>query len=142
MAATDGSPPAVPCDGLIGLTDTELSRRLGEAVTRMVAGGEPWLVLHTDDLTLRVRCAGPAPARVASWTATFTTARASLREAALAVGLWPMAAPDEEGGSVRAPLIRRPITCPISGVIHSLTATVRDGRITQISVFDEPPDWL
>jgi hypothetical protein len=26
--------------------------------------------------------------------------------------------------------------------VYSMTATVRNGRITQVSVFDESPDWL
>jgi hypothetical protein len=65
-----------------------------------------------------------------------------LSEAAAAVGLWPAAGPEEEAADLVVPLVRRPLACPASGTTHSLTATVRQGRFTAVSVFDEAPDWL
>ncbi|MFO7587601.1 MAG: hypothetical protein R6X22_05955 [Gemmatimonadota bacterium] len=133
------------CIGLLGLDEDELGSRLGEATSRRAAAGDVWLVYVSDRLSLRVRCARRAPGerpRVASWTASFARGHETLSDAARSVGLWPLAAPDQEARTVRAPLIRRPLPCPASGDVLSLTATVRNGRITQISVFDEPPDWI
>lgn len=136
---TDG--PSAPCAGLIGLTDDELVRRCGLPVARRTVAGDTWLVFRSAGVSLRARCEGSAPARVVSWTATFEAGHVTLRAAARAVGLWPAAAPDQEAATVQAPLIRRPLPCPRSGRLHSLTASVRHGRITRISVFDEPPEW-
>lgn len=130
------------CQGLIGLTDEELSRRLGEPVARRTVGNDTWLVFRSSGLSLRVRCAGARPARVASWTATFKTGHPHLRGAAQALGLWPAAAPDQEAASSGAPLIRRAMPCPNSGRVHSLTATICGGVFTALSAFDESPDWL
>ena len=140
-AASEPFGNAVGCEGLIGLTGEELSRRLGEPVTRRTVGEDTWLVFQSANLSLRVRCAGAQPARVASWTATFAIGHARLRDAAQALGLWPAAAPDLEAASSGAPLIRRSLPCPDSGRVHSLTATVRGDLFTALSVFDEPPDW-
>jgi hypothetical protein len=79
---------------------------------------------------------------VASWTASFASGFKLLSEAAASVGLWPAAAPDEDASGVVAPLVRRPLPCPDAGQVHSLTATVRAGLFTGVSVFDEAPDWL
>ncbi len=133
------------CTGLLGLDEGELSARLGPATARRAAGGDLWLVFASRGLSLRVRCAARAPGerpRVSSWTASFEPGHDSLAAAARAVGLWPLAAPDQEARSVSAPLIRRPLPCPATGEVYSMTATVRHGRITQVSVFDESPDWL
>jgi len=130
------------CQGLIGLTGEELSRRLGEPAARRTVGEDTWLVFRSADLSLRVRCAGAQPARVASWTATFTTGYPPLRDAAQALGLWPAAAPDQEAASSGAHLIRRALPCPDSGRTHSLTATIRGDVFTALSAFDESPDWL
>ncbi len=130
------------CQGLIGLTGKELSRRLGEPVARRTVGEDTWLVFRSADLSLRVRCAGARPARVAAWTATFTTGYPHLRDAARALGLWPAAAPDQAAASSGAPLIRRALPCPDSGRVHSLTATIRGDLFTALSAFDESPDWL
>jgi hypothetical protein len=99
-------------------------------------------VYETAAFVLRVRCAGERPGRVASWTATFTTGHATLEKASRALGLWPAAVPDHVAETSAARLIRRPLSCPPCGQDHSLTATVRAGRIVGLSVFDEPPEWL
>ena len=143
MSPDDGNAVTGPaCAGLIGLPEAELVRRFGEPITRRRVGDDTWLMFRSTSLQLRVRCSGSDPARVASWTATFSSGHARLRDAAHALGLWPAAAPDLDAESVDAPLIRRPLPCPETGATHSLTATVRYRRITQISVFDEPPDWI
>jgi hypothetical protein len=64
----------------------------------------------------------------------------TLREAAEPLGLWPACAPDERV-PVGSGLLCRPLADAATGATHSLTATVRDGRIVQIAVFDEPPEW-
>lgn len=130
------------CDGLIGLNETEVSERLGPPLTRRTVGGDLWLVFHPPGVTIRARCradAAPLP-RVASWTASFEAGYETLAEAAGAVGLWPTVAPDEPVAEFSLPLIRRPL--PVHDGTCSFTATVRGGRITQVSVFDESPDWL
>lgn len=107
-------------------------------------GSDVWLRFAADGVSLRVRCeaeAGGGAPRVASWTATLESGRASLRAAAGALGLWPDVAPDCEARG-REPLIRRPLEDPVDGGRHSMTATVQRGRIVQVTVFDEPPDWL
>jgi len=133
------------CTGLLGLDESELASRLGPATSRRDVAGDLWLIFASAGLSLRVRCAARAPGetpRIASWTASFERGHASLEQAARAVGLWPVAAPDQEARAVTAPLIRRPLPCPATGDVYSMTATVRHGRITQVSVFDESPDWL
>jgi hypothetical protein len=112
-------------------------------MTRRAVGESLWLVFDRSDLRIRVLCRSDPEdlPRVASWTATFAAARSSLADAAGAVGLWPSVAPDEAAADVSVPLIRRPL--PVSGGrVHSFTATIRSGRITGVSVFDEPPDWV
>lgn len=133
------------CAGLITLSELEVEARLGKPGKRRVAGGDTWLVYESSELQLRLRCfpAGGASApRVASWTATFRPGHATLSDAARAVGLWPMAAPDESAHEVTVPLVRRALPCPTRGMVYSLTAGVRQGRFTTLSVFDEEPDWL
>lgn len=130
------------CDGLVGLPEQELIRRLGDPSVRREVGADTWLVFGSTEVALRVRLAGSTPPRVASWTASFETGFRLLSEAARAVGLWPAAAPDQEAAAVGTPLVRRPLPCPASGHVHSLTATVRHGLFTALSVFDEHPDWL
>jgi hypothetical protein len=130
------------CDGLIDLSEDELVRRLGEPAARKTAGGDVWLVFRSPAVDLRVRCEGEDASRVVSWTATFSRGHRTLREAAADLGLWPAAAPDEKAEADGVPLIRRSLACPGTDRKYSLTATVRGGSITQISVFNEPPDWL
>lgn len=133
------------CAGLIGLCEAELTSRLGEPVTRRTVGPDAWLIFDSTDLQLRVRCAPNGDGltlRVASWTASFEIGFDTLGAAARSVGLWPIAAPDESADCVAMPLIRRPIPCPARGAVYSLTATIRHGRFTRVSVFDEEPDWL
>lgn len=107
-------------------------------------GRDVWLRFAGDGVSLRIRCeaeAGGGEPTVASWTATFESGRTSLRDATGALGLWPDAAPDCEARG-RGPLIRRPLEDPADGRRYSMTATVRQGVIVQVTVFDEPPDWL
>lgn len=122
------------------------------------------MVFETAEITFRARCAADAEARadrgangggeagvndgggmeprVASWSATFAEGHPTLRDAAATLGLWPDCAPDRKAAAAEAPLLRRPLPDPGGDAVHSLTATVRGGRIVQVTVFDEPPDWL
>lgn len=128
---------------LLGLPVAETLERLGRPRSDRRVGGDRWLVLERDGMTLRVRArpAGGGEERVASWTVTFPKGPRSLREAAEAVGLWPACAPDADARTA-GPLLRRPLPHPETGALHSLTARVRAGRIVQMTAFDEPPDWL
>lgn len=53
--------------------------------------------------------------------------------------MWPACAPDEKPGMGK--LLKRVLPDPLSGEEHSLTATVRDGAIVQLTAFDETPEW-
>lgn len=129
-------------DGLVGLSEPLVVRRLGSPAARRDVGADAWLVYESEGVSLRIRLAGKALPRVASWTASFESGFTLLSDAAGSVGLWPAAAPDEVASRVSSPLVRRALPCPESGRIHSLTATVRGGLFTGVSVFDEAPDWL
>ena len=144
---TNGSGPlrATDCAGLIGLPEPDVEARLGTPGTRKVIGGDTWLVYDSPELQLRLRCSRAgrtSEPRVASWTATFRAGHASLADAARAVGLWPMVAPDEQAHQLPVPLVRRALPCPTRRAVYSFTAAVRQGRFTTVSVFDEEPDWL
>jgi hypothetical protein len=130
------------CDGLVGLPEPELVGRFGEPSARRLLGTDTWLVFRSQGMSLRVRLVPVDSPRVASWTASFDTGFPHLSDAARAVGLWPAAAPDEDASLADVPLVRRPLPCPDSDRVYSLTATVRQGRFTALSVFDEAPDWL
>lgn len=130
------------CEGLLGLPEEEVVKRLGVPTARRKAGPDTWLMFRSAELGLRLRLSGSDPARVASWTASFETGFSTLAEAARAVGVWPAAAPDEEAAAAAVPLVRRVLPCPRTGETGSLTATVRHGRFTAVSAFDEAPDWL
>ncbi|MFQ5890069.1 MAG: hypothetical protein ACE5JR_08445, partial [Gemmatimonadota bacterium] len=114
---------------------------LGEPPADSTVGRERWLVFEWTDVVLRVRGGAGPEGRITSWTATLQNGRGTLREAAAPFGLWPACAPDEEAGTVQTPLVRRGLPASGTGRARTLTATVREGRITAITLFDEPPDW-
>lgn len=129
-------------DDLVGRSEREVRSRLGAPDVERSAGGNRWLVYEREALTLRIRCRRPEadrPCRVASWTATLAAGRATLREAAEPLGLWPLCAPDADARSAEGPSLRRAIRG--GDAVHSLTARVRAGSIDQITVFDEAPEW-
>lgn len=115
---------------------------------RLAESGE-WRIYDLAAGSLRVRLEdsdhdADASARVASWTLTLSEPAQTLREATEPLDLWPDSAPDERAADVTVPLIRRALPPESAGreFTHSLTATVRYGVITQVSVFDEGPDWV
>jgi hypothetical protein len=143
----NGSSPVheFDCAGLITLSQPEVEARLGRPGKRRVVGGDTWLMFESPEMQFRIRCSSAGHAAmptVASWTATFRTGHASLAEAARSVGLWPAAAPDVLAREVTAPLVRRALPCPVRRRVYSLTAGIRQGLFTTVSVFDEEPDWL
>ncbi|MDH3296888.1 MAG: hypothetical protein OEM23_03315 [Gemmatimonadota bacterium] len=128
--------------GLIGRTEPQLTSLLGPPKSRRETGADVWCVFAPADLECRVRFRdADGGRRCASWTASFADGFRTLADATSAVGLWPAASPDESAESVHAPLVRRAIRGPEDRLVYSLTATVRNGRFAQISVFDEAPDW-
>lgn len=130
---------------LLGADEETLVEHLGPPVARRVAGAHLWLLFETPAGQARVRCrtAAGSGAVAASWSLSLAEPAGTLRQAVAPLGLWPAAAPDEDAATLRRPLVRRPLPVAGSapGSLHSLTATVRSGRFTQVSVFDEPPDW-
>jgi hypothetical protein len=133
---------------LTGAAPGEVTAWLGAPAAARDIGGDAWQVYELEQGSLRLRWTpaggGVAEARIASWTLTLAEPASSLREATEPLGLWPAAAPDATAGEVRTPLVRRslPAGRPGSGPLQTLTATVRYGAFTQVSVFDEAPDWL
>ena len=135
---------------LTGARAENLASRLGEPATVRASESGEWHVYDLDAGSLRLRLTpvgsedGEAGARVAGWTLSLPEPADTLRGAVEPLGLWPDAAPDERASEVRMPLIRRPLPAdrPRAAAVHTLTATVRYGVITQVSVFDEAPDWL
>lgn len=135
--------PDLPLAGLVGLPAREAVARLGPPETDRRVGSDRWLVFRSGDTRLRVRCRreaapGEERDRVASWTASFGGGRETLRGAAEPLGLWPAAAPDARPGE--GPLLRRCLRSP-SGVVRSLTAEGRGGRIERLTVWEELPEW-
>jgi len=130
---------------LIGSGEAELEGRFGTPAARRASEDDLWLVFETAWGRLRVRCRRSSGGRpgAASWTLCLSEPADTLAAAAGRVGLWPAAAPDAAAADVAEPLVRRALAPPegASGR-HSLTATLRGGRFTHLSVFDEPPDWV
>lgn len=124
--------PGLPCE--------VLRERLGEPAAEREAGGGRWFLYRWPGITLRVRGGAGARGRIAAWTAALEDGGRSLSEAADPFGLWPACAPDAAAGSA-PPLLRRAVRPPGGGPARSLTATVREGRITALTLFDEEPDW-
>jgi hypothetical protein len=99
-----------------------------------------WLVFHLPSFDLRVRCTGDAHPVADSCSASLKVPRPTLAEATRGLGLWPACQPDEAAAAVSTPLVRRGLTGP-GGELLSMTATVRAGRFTRVTVFDEEPEW-
>lgn len=135
-------PEPVDLAGSVGLPAERLLERLpARPVADRTGRGDRWLVFELPAVSLRVRCERREGSdRVASWTASFEDPPASLRAAAERLGLWPELAPDA-GGAEAGSMIRRPLRSADGEAVHSVTAAVRDGRVVQVTAFDEPPDW-
>ena len=119
--------------------------QLGPAAVDRRAAGDRWLVYDLADARLRIRLApdrGPRPGseRVASWTVTFRRDGPLPTEVAASLGLCLQ---DElEAAPGESHLLRCPLPGPESGDLHSLTARVANGRLVELTAFDEPPEWL
>lgn len=130
---------------LAGTIIRDLDALLGEPTTVRASGDGEWRMYDLEAGSLRLRIAASSDGgRVASWTLTLSQPADSLRAATEPLGLWPAVSPDVSAADVRQPLIRRPLSVEGASArgAHSLTATVRYGAITQVSAFDEAPDWL
>jgi hypothetical protein len=133
--------------GVVGSRVEVVRSRLGVPAAERRVGKERWLVYESPDVTLRIRCEGASEAErdrdvehVASWMAALRLGYDTLREATEPFGLWPACAPDE-AAPAGSSLLCRSLEDPATGAVHTLTATVREGRVVQITVFDEPPEW-
>jgi len=131
---------AHPVTCVIGMGLDELRAELGAPEAEHRQDDDTWLIFRSPSLVLRVRCSGAPEPVAGSCTATFTVPSATLEEAAKPLGLWPACEPDEAADAVGTPLLRRGLTGP-GGELLSMTATVRNGGFTQVTVFDEEPDW-
>lgn len=127
-----------PCvRDLLGRPVDEAFERYGRPATDRRAGEDRWLRFEASSWTLRLRArpdrVGGA-ALVRSWTAAFADGFDTVPEALRALGL-----PSPEP-SVGTDDIRRPLRDG-AGRVHTLTLSLRRGRIRAATGFDEPPDW-
>jgi hypothetical protein len=131
---------------LIGQPLAAVRVRFGEpSVDRSVAG-DRWLIYERSDTRLRIRLVGDGGGgarareeRVASWTLTYSTPELLPEEAARSLGLDLTGDLQLVGDSE---LKRCAFADPVSGGVHSLTATTVGGRLRELTAFDEPPEWL
>lgn len=130
-----------PITRLIGMPTEELRRELGPPAVEHGQSDDQWMIFETPAAALRIRCRGSSHPVAASCTATLYTPVATLAEATGALGLWPACEPDVQATAVDAPAVRRAVSGP-GGQAYSLMATVRAGRFTGVTVFDEEPEWL
>lgn len=129
---------AAPCvRDLLGQPVDAAFERYGRPMTDRRAGEDRWLRFEAANWTLRLRArpdrAG-SPALVRSWTAAFAEGFGTVPEALRALGLPP---PEPSVGTED---VRRPLRDG-AGRVHSLTLSVRRGRIRAATGFDEPPEW-
>ena len=127
-----------PCvRDLLGQPVDAAFERYGRVAADRRAGADRWLRFEAPNWTLRLRARPDrigGPALVRSWTAAFAGGFDTVPEALRALGLPP---PEPSAGTED---IRRPLR-DSAGRAHSLTLSVRHGRIRAASGFDEPPDW-
>ncbi|WP_419163183.1 hypothetical protein [Candidatus Palauibacter sp.] len=124
---------------LIGEPADTASERFGRAIADRRVGEDRWLRFEGSDWSVRLRARSErpgAPARIRSWTVAFLHGFDTVEGAMRAAGLPP---PASRAGAGAGPL-RLPLSDG-AGRLHSLTASLRDGRIRSISGFDERPDW-
>lgn len=127
-----------PCvQDLLGQSTDTAFERYGRAAADRRVGEDRWLRFEAPDWTLRLRARpdrSGGPALVRSWTAVFAEGFDTVAEALYALGLPP---PEPSAGTED---IRQPLRDG-AGRVHSLTLSVRNGRIRTATGFDEPPDW-
>jgi hypothetical protein len=117
--------------------------RFGEPSVDRTVAGDRWLIYEHRDARLRIRLvsdgAGAREERVASWTLTYRTPWLRPEEAARSLRL-------NLTGDLRlvgdSELRRCALADPVSGQVHSLTATTVGGRLRELTAFDEPPEWV
>ncbi|MXX77476.1 MAG: hypothetical protein F4Z33_00435 [Gemmatimonadales bacterium] len=134
-AINRGTAPCVR--DLLGQPVAAAFERYGRATADRRSGDDRWLRFEAPNWTLRLRARSDrvdGPALVRSWTAAFAEGFATVLEALRALGLPP---PEPSVGmkDIRLPLRDG------AGRVHSLTLSVRHGRIRAVTGFDEPPDW-
>lgn len=131
---------AHPVTCLIGMGLDELRAELGVPNVERRQNGGVWLVFGLPPFDLRVLCAGEEHPVVSSCSACLRIPRPTLAEATESLGLWPECSPDEAAMTVAVPLVRRSLSDRRGGCL-SMTATVRSGSFTHVTVFDEEPEW-
>jgi len=122
---------------LLGQSVDAAFERYGRAAADRRAGEDRWVRFEAPDWTLRLRARPDGiggPALVRSWTAAFADGFDTVPEALRALGLPP---PEPSAGSEE---LRWPLR-DATGRVHSLTLSMRSGRIRAATGFDEPPDW-
>jgi hypothetical protein len=122
---------------LLGQSVDAAFERYGRPAMDRRVGEDRWLRFEARNWTLRLR-ARPArsggPALIRSWTAAFARGFDTVPEVLRALGL-PSPEPSAGKDDIRRPLRDR------AGRLHSMTLSVRRGRIRAATGFDEPPDW-
>jgi len=125
---------------ILGVSAAGVCGRLGVPRLQRLVSGEPWLLYEWKKLSVRIRC-GAGSKGVTSWTVRFVDGARTLCEATRPLGLWPAAAPDAAAAATPEPMLRRAVLLPGATAPRSLTASLAEGRIKAVTLFDEPPDW-
>ena len=131
---------AHPITRVIGKGVDELCAELGSPDVEHRQASGVWLIFRLESCDLRIVCTGDGSPVASSCTASLRNPGPTLSEATVSLGIWPDCQPDARADAVAEPLVRRSLSDPRGGVL-SMTATVRNGRFTQVTVFDEEPDW-
>jgi len=129
-----------PITRVIGMRLDELCAELGSPDVQHRQASGVWLIFRLEACDLRIVCTGDGSPVASSCTASLRNPGPTLSEATVSLGIWPDCQPDERADAVLEPLVRRSLSDPSGGVL-SMTATVRNGLFTQVTVFDEEPDW-
>ena len=122
---------------LLGQSVDAALERYGRAAANRRTGDDRWLRFEAPNWTLRLRARRDrpgGPALVRSWTVAFEGGFDTVAEALGALGL-PVPEPPSGTEDIRRPLRDG------AGRVHSLTLSVRHGRIHAATGFDEPPEW-
>ena len=134
---TNGRGTAPCVRDLLGQSVDAAFERYGRAAADRRSGADRWLRFEAPNWTLRLRARPDrvgGPALVRSWTAAFAEGFHTAPEVLRALGL-PLPDPPAGTEDFRLPLRDG------AGRVHSLTLSVRHGRILAATGFDEPPDW-
>jgi len=127
---------------MLGMGGDDVRARLGDPESEGTIGRDTWLVYSEGNTRIRLRLSprtADADPTLRSWTCELSGLVHDLPSVAEGLRIrlgGPVDSPPEAEG--------RLLRCEVVGELTkaSLTATLREGRIASVTVFDEAPDWL